>query len=61
MFDSQSWYEQPDAKQNAQPETKFTPAETEPNLHVRLLTLCKKGKAQGEQQEVLVLLSHSAQ
>lgn len=53
----QTWYQQAATTQQVKLEADKNGA----NYNVRLLSLCKKGKAKGKQQEVLLLLSSMIQ
>lgn len=47
----QTWYAQADTKQKVKSTASLT-TETGAEFQVRLMALCKRGKAQGKQQEV---------
>lgn len=50
----QTWYEQVVTTEQVEPATTFTPAGNITDLQNRLLTLCKKDKTKGKQQEAPV-------
>lgn len=52
----QTWYAQADTKQKVKSTTSLTTTETGTEFQVRLMALCKRGKAQGKQQEVRVVV-----